>query len=155
MGDFQGMAFWHWWIAALALAGAEALMPGAVLIWLGAAAAVVGALLLAMPELEWRFQLLAFSAVSIVAVTGWRLFARRRGGKSAHFGLNRRAEQYLGRQVILETAIAQGRGRAYVGDTLWSVSGPDLPAGATVRVVGSDGIVLLVTPSETGASTNG
>jgi membrane protein implicated in regulation of membrane protease activity len=33
-----------------------------------------------------------------------------------------------------------------IADTTWQVTGPDLPAGSAVRVVGSDGIVLSVEP---------
>jgi hypothetical protein len=32
-----------------------------------------------------------------------------------------------------------------VGDTVWKVKGPDLPAGARVRVVDVEGAVLVVT----------
>ncbi len=34
-----------------------------------------------------------------------------------------------------------------VGDSVWLVSGPDLPAGAPVRVTGQDGVLLLVEPA--------
>ncbi|MFD0936463.1 NfeD family protein, partial [Methylobacterium trifolii] len=37
-----------------------------------------------------------------------------------------------------------GAGRIRFDDTLWRVSGPDLPAGARVRVTGMAGTVLTV-----------
>ncbi|MEO0810690.1 MAG: NfeD family protein [Pseudomonadota bacterium] len=37
-----------------------------------------------------------------------------------------------------------GRGRARVADGLWSVEGPDTPAGVKVKIVGVKGTVLLV-----------
>jgi hypothetical protein len=58
--------------------------------------------------------------------------------------LNRRAEQYIGRRFVLETAIVNGQGKARVGDSLWLVDGPDLPTGAAIEVVGVDGSTLKV-----------
>lgn len=49
--------------------------------------------------------------------------------------LNKRAAQYVGRVLVLTDSIENGRGRAKVGDGVWSVSAvEDMPAGARVRV---------------------
>ena len=45
---------------------------------------------------------------------------------------------------MLEKPIAEGRGRIRLDDTTWTVSGPDLPAGARVKVIGSSGGQLTV-----------
>ncbi len=66
--------FWHWWVAALALIIVEALAPGAIFLWLGVSAAVVGAILLAAPELAWEYQVLIFAVLSVGAVIGWRAY---------------------------------------------------------------------------------
>ncbi len=58
--------------------------------------------------------------------------------------LNLRASQLVGRVVRLEEAIEHGRGKARVGDTLWTVEGPDAPAGARVRITATQGTVLKV-----------
>ena len=136
--------FWHWWVLAVLLAALETVVPGAALIWLGGAAALVGMVLLAFPGLSWEGQLLLFAALSIVAVLAGRAVYRRTGLSATPNRLNRRAEQYIGTLHTLETAIVNGRGRAQVGDATWSVEGPDLPAGTTVRVVAVDGVVLKV-----------
>jgi inner membrane protein len=60
--------------------------------------------------------------------------------------LNRRAESYVRRMFTLDGAIVDGRGRVRVDDTVWLVAGPDLPAGARVRVTGTDNTLLLVEP---------
>ena len=46
----------------------------------------------------------------------------------------------------LERAIVQGRGRVQIADAYWDVNGPDLPAGTQVRIVGADGMTLVVEP---------
>jgi inner membrane protein len=58
--------------------------------------------------------------------------------------LNRRGEQLVGLVVRVEEAIEHGRGKVRVGDTLWSVEGPDAPAGAQVRIVSAHGTLLCV-----------
>ena len=58
--------------------------------------------------------------------------------------LNRRGEQLVGLIVVVEDAIEHGRGRVRVGDTLWSVEGTDMPAGAKVRIVSARGTLLCV-----------
>jgi len=35
-----------------------------------------------------------------------------------------------------------------IGDTLWRVAGPDLPAGRRIRIVGHEGPVLRVVEAE-------
>jgi membrane protein implicated in regulation of membrane protease activity len=58
--------------------------------------------------------------------------------------LNARGTKHIGRVAVLNKAIEAGRGRVCLSDSWWSVEGPDLPAGARVRVVGVRGAVLLV-----------
>jgi len=137
------LAWWHWWIAAAVLGAVETLHPGAVAIWFAAGAAVVGALLLVVP-LPWQLQLVLFGALSLAALYLWRRY-RGGGPESAELPrLNRRGAQYVGQQCTLIEPISGGYGRARVGDTVWKVSGPDLPAGASVRITGADGTVLTV-----------
>lgn len=136
--------FWYWWVAAVLLGVAEILAPATIFIWPAGAAALVGCGLLLWPEMDWRFQLLTFSLLSIGSVVGARVLAPRENPEPDTLHLNRRAEQYVGTLHTLETAIVNGRGRAHVGDSHWTVEGPDLPAGSVVRVVGTDGVMLKV-----------
>lgn len=137
--------FWYWLVLAAALAGLEMVAPGAVLIWLGAAAAVVGTVLWLVPELTWQGQVLLFAGLSIAFVFGGRRVFGRGEGAEPHPTLNRRANQYVGTIHALATPLVNGRGRVQVGDTQWTAEGVEnLPAGTRVRVVGADGVVLKV-----------
>jgi membrane protein implicated in regulation of membrane protease activity len=91
--------------------------------------------------------MLVFASLAIAALVLARPLLRRLPGLSDRSTLNRRGDQYIGRLVVLESPIINGRGRAFVGDTLWSVEGGDQPAGATVRVTGANGATLLVEKS--------
>jgi hypothetical protein len=58
--------------------------------------------------------------------------------------LNIRGQQYIGRSLVVEQAIQNGRGKVRVGDSLWAAEGPDTPAGARVTVTAARGTVLVV-----------
>lgn len=138
-----------WWIAAFVLIAAEMLLPGFFLLWIGLAAAGVGALLLLSPALSLPLQIAVFAVLSVIAcVACWRFSRRGVDSASRSPTLNRRAEQLIGQCYVLDSAIQNGRGKARVGDSLWLVEGPDLPAGAQVSVVSVDGATLYVQPAE-------
>jgi inner membrane protein len=140
--------FWHWWVAAVALIVIEALAPGAIFLWLGVSAAVVGVVLLLAPDLTWEYQVLIFAVLSVGAVVGWRIFHKSHPTKTDLPTLNRRGEQYIGRKLTLDEAIVNNVGKVKLDDTSWKVEGNDLPAGARIEVVGVDGVVLKVAAAE-------
>ena len=55
-----------------------------------------------------------------------------------------RSQGYKGRIVTVSEAFRDGEGRVLVGDSPWLASGPDLPLGATAKIVGADGSRLVV-----------
>lgn len=134
-----------WWLLALALIGAELLAPGYFLLWIGVAAAALGAVLLFLPTLSVLAQAVLFAGFSLSSCYAyWRIVRRVSTVASDQPLLNRRAEQYVGHRFPLETAIENGLGKVRVGDSLWRVEGPDLPAGSVVEVIGVDGATLRV-----------
>lgn len=139
------MSFMHlWWIAALVLITAEIVLPGFFLLWIGLAAAGVGGLLLLFPDMNLLGQVVIFVVLAFAACLGYWRLARRSLRADPASTLNRRAEQLIGQRYVLDTAIENGRGKARVGDSLWLVAGPDLPAGARICVIGVDGSTLQV-----------
>lgn len=125
-----------WAVLAIGLVALETLVPGAALIWLGLAAGLMLVLVVFVPDLPifWQAVLFIGSAFAIVGLYWTRL--RNTGITSDQPLLNRRGEQLVGQIHTLEMAIENGRGRLRIGDAYWQVDGPDLPAGARVRVVG-------------------
>jgi membrane protein implicated in regulation of membrane protease activity len=147
--------FWAWFILAVVLASIELLAPTFFFLWLGAAAAVTGIVVLVFPTLGWQSELVIFAVLAMVGVWAWRTFVRRRPRESDDPTLNRRGQQYVGRVVTLVEPIVNGVGAARVGDTIWRVAGPDVPSGRPVRVVGVRGTVLQVEPAAEGAPAAG
>lgn len=149
----QSLAFlsafapWIWVLLAFVLFGIEAIMPGIYALWFAAAALVVGAAMFVLGvELPFWLQMLSFVGLAVAAVAATK--GLDRGGEQARDGheLNDRGQQVVGRTVVVDDAIANGRGRVRVGDTTWQVTGPDCPRGAAVKIIASDGLVLRVEP---------
>jgi membrane protein implicated in regulation of membrane protease activity len=133
-----------WAIAALLLMAAEVLLPEIFLLWLGIAAAAVFFLVWAFPGLPPLWQAVAFVLLSFVSIFVYVKFVRGRGAPPDQPMLNKRGEQLIGRVLPLHEAIVNGLGRVKFGDALWTVEGPDMPAGTSVRVVGSTSMTLKV-----------
>ena len=136
--------FWHWWIAAIALVGFEMMVPGTYLVWLGAAAGIVGLAMVVAPGLDWQIQFAIFAVLSVASVVGARAWIKAHPQESDQPALNLRGRQYIGRTYTLVEPIENGSGRLKVDDTIWRVRGEDAPAGTKVRVTGIDGTVLEV-----------
>ena len=133
-----------WAVLALVLFAAEAMAPGAFMLWLGLAAAAVFLGVLLVPGMPVLAQVAAFVVLSFVSIQVYRRWFRGREPASDQPALNRRAAALVGRVVPLQAAIVNGRGRVQIADAYWDVAGPELPAGTQVRVTGADGMTLQV-----------
>jgi len=140
---FWNLGVWNWFVVAVVLATLESFVPGVHFVWFGVAAVIVGALSLIV-DIPWEWQLIAFAIISCITVFFARRYASPEVAASDEPDLNARALQYVGRVVTVEQAIAGGRGKVRVGDTVWNAQGSDAPAGAQVRVTGTDGNCLVV-----------
>jgi membrane protein implicated in regulation of membrane protease activity len=141
----QNLHWWHWWILAAVLAAIETFLPGVLAIWFGVAALIVGALLLIVP-VPWQLQLVLFGVLGVVAMLLWRRFRSPESPESEQPPLNQRGQHYIGQVYTLVEPIQSGSGKIQVGDSVWLAQGSDAPAGARVRVVSVDGVVLRVEP---------
>ncbi|MBL4721410.1 MAG: NfeD family protein [Alphaproteobacteria bacterium] len=137
---------WGWGIFGIFLVVLEIFAPGAVFLWMGIAAFIVGLGVFIWPEIEWRYQLLLFAALSVASVFVARRYLRSNPIQTDRPTLNRRGTQYIDRIFTLGTPIVDGRGNLHVDDTMWKIQGPELDAGVKVRVTGVDGVMLTVEP---------
>ncbi|ESW93341.1 NfeD family protein [Mesorhizobium sp. M1148] len=131
---------WNWMVLGFVLLVMEVIAPGIFMLWIGIAALVIGVISLLVWDASfwaWEVQVLAFLALSLVSALAGKKLVGGRNTPSDQPLLNRRGAQLVGRMATLAEPIKDGRGRIKLGDTLWRVSGPDLPAGTQVRVVSS------------------
>jgi membrane protein implicated in regulation of membrane protease activity len=142
------LVFWHWWTLGVLLLIVELLAPGMFFIWMGESAFVVGAILWLVPTLDTEYQVMLFSALSLLSILVFRRFLKWRPIISDHPLLNQRTAQYVGRVFTLEEPIVNGRGKIRVDDSSWRVEGEDCAAGARVRVIDAEGVILKVERTE-------
>lgn len=134
-----------WAVVALLLFAAEAMAPGAFMLWLGIAAVVVFLGVLLVPvDIPILVQVAAFIVLSFVSIQVYRKWFRKFEPQSDRPHLNQRANSLVGHVTMLEQAIVNGHGRVQIADAFWEVQGPDLAAGTSVRVIAVDGMTLKV-----------
>lgn len=115
-----------------------------VLPWVGIALALAGGLTIAR-GIAGGWLLLGIGLAALVLdIVIDLIWAHPSVSRSDEPDLNRRAAQIEGRTCEVVEAIRTGRGKVRIGDSVWVAEGPDHPAGATVRIVGSRGTVLIV-----------
>jgi len=134
---------WSWLVIGFVLLALELVLPGGVFLWLGVSA-IVTSLVRFLTVVDWPVQVGIFGVLSVVSIALWLRFVRSGSGPSDRPLLNRRAERHVGEEIVLAEPISGGFGRVPIGDTVWRVAGPDLPAGRRIRIVGHDGPVLKV-----------
>lgn len=143
---FPFLGPWLWFVVAGILLLLELLSPGVFFLWLGIAAALTG-VADNIQNLPWQGELLLFALMSVVAVAVGRRFYRGPAVEPEDNPyLNRRQLGYVGRSFTLKDPIVDGRGKLTIEDTVWEVEGPDLEAGARVKVTAVRNMSLIVAP---------
>lgn len=140
---FAGFGPWNWFIFGVLLFTLEMVVPGVHFLWFGVAAFAAGGFAI-LTGVAWPWQLVAFGMFAVAAVFWVRRYVQPDVARSDQPDLNARGQQYVGRSVLVEEPILNGRGKVRVGDTIWSAEGPDAAAGTRVTVLGARGIVLIV-----------
>ena len=133
-----------WAAFALVLIAAEVLAPGAFMLWMGLAAGVVFLAVWLLTGIPLLAQVAGFVVLSFISIQVNRTWFRKREPDSDQPALNKRTAALVGRVVLLDRAIVNGRGRVQIADAYWDVTGPDLPAGAELRIIGGDAMSLQV-----------
>lgn len=134
---------WLWFVLAVVLFVLETIVPGIHFLWFGVSAGIVG-LLSVLVTMPWQWQVILFALISVATVFLVRRFAGPDRAKSDEPVLNVRGAQYIGRRVIVEEEIKNGRGKVRVSDTIWAAQGEDAAKGTEVEVTGVNGTVLVV-----------
>ncbi len=142
------LVFWHWWALAAVLLVFEMMLPGVVFMFLAIGAAVAGAAVLVAGDLSLELQLAIFAVVSVASAVGLRRTLRRLQGRDTPPNtLNARGDSLVGKTIVLDAPILNGRARVKLGDGSWTVTGPDMVVGARVRVTAVNGTELSVVPA--------
>ena len=96
------------------------------------------------PQMQILVQVLIFAVLSVITVVMYKSYQKINPHVTDEPALNRRGEQYIGRNFTLREPIVNGEGKIKVDDTTWKVASMDMSAGMTVRVVAVEGSTLKV-----------
>lgn len=136
---------WTWFVIALVLLGLEMAAPGIVFLWMAIAAAIVGGVVLFLPDLGWENQFIIFSVLSLVSVFAGRSFLKKNPIETDDTTLNMRGHQYVGHTYNLIQNMENGKGKVRIGDSNWSVEGDfDAKENDKVKVIGVNVTILTV-----------
>ena len=140
----EQLDYWHWWVIGIVLIMLELFLPGAFFLWMGIAAALVGIILLIAPDMTWQSQFIIFAIVSVVSIAVWRIYLNKHPIATDKPTLNRRGEQYVGREFTLAEPVVNGVGKLKVDDTMWKIEGDDCESGTKIKIIEADGAVLKI-----------
>ena len=131
-----------WGIAGLALCGAEMLLPGVFLLWIGLAAIGVSAATALFP-LGWPGQIAAFVALALALIAFAAARIRARPNRDP---VNAPAAGLIG-ATCTAVDFRAGEGRVQLRDGTWQarIAGGGNPVpGDIMRVVALEGTILVV-----------
>ncbi|WP_110457039.1 NfeD family protein [Shewanella algidipiscicola] len=139
-----------WIVIGIVLMLAEIVLPGGIVILLGAACLVVaGALAVGWVEGLVQALTLWFIA-SMVLLLGFRHVTQKLVGGDSHIDNTDEEMDLYNQTAIVKTVIgpAQIRGRVEFQGSEWPAlgDGSEIPVGATVRVICRENIALVVEP---------
>jgi inner membrane protein len=141
------VVFWYWWALAAPIARNRNTTPGSSISHTSKSAAAAGLMLLVVSGASLEIQLVVFAIVAVVSAVALRPYLKSLQNKTAGSTLNARSEALVGKVFVLDQPILAGRGRVKLGDGSWIVTGPDMVAGAKVRVASVSGTELRVEPA--------
>ena len=126
--------FWNWLILTGIFLLAEVLTVSFFFLFWGLAAAALVVITLAVPTLDWRWQSAIFAVLSLVAILLWRQVARRWQANTN----DTPAGLWIERGKTLDTPIENGYGKLKIGDSLWTITGDNLPAGTDIIITAAE-----------------
>jgi len=140
--------WWHWVVLGIVLMLLELAVPAFFLMWFGLGAVVVGLLMLVFPDLSMAYQVIAWTASSMLFVWLWfkvfksNIFKTRAGLSRGTFigevGLvTKDIRPYEKGQIRFQKPI--------LGNEVWeSIADEEIKAGERVKVLEVEGSVLRV-----------
>jgi membrane protein implicated in regulation of membrane protease activity len=146
------LLYWHWIVAGIILILLEIPLPSFTTLWLGAAAIIVGLLMLAFPEMNFTAQVLAWTVLSVLMTWAWFKYLRPLSTDKTMAGLSREAIiGQVGQVIQVPNDDRRGVLRfpaPVLGEDEWQfITQDELRMGDRVRVTDLSGNSLIVQKS--------
>lgn len=135
----MNMAAWHWMSVGVAFLCFELMFPGIFMLWFGISGLVTAGLVYLF-GFSGAFAIVIFLIIG-VAVS---MFGHKYQNKEPKFLVNNVKNMMIGKIITLPDPLQNGQVRVKIGDGHWTLTGPDLPIGAKVKVIEVSGNSLVV-----------
>lgn len=140
---------WHWIVFGIVLMISEIFFATFFILWFGAAAVIVGALMYLVPELSMTWQVLLWTVFSSVFALGWFKYLKPLSVDKTKAGLSREAiVGEVGQVLVVPMGEKRGKLRfpaPVLGADEWLIiSQDDLQTGDRVSVIDVSGNALIV-----------
>lgn len=137
----------RWLILGAVLLVLEVITNTTYVLWVAAAALIVGLLAFILP-IGWPIQFALFFALSLMLLVAGHKYFRPNMMDQEDSGLNDRAKSMIGMRVKAAADFETGQGRVQVGDTQWraTMEHGNASAGDELKVASVKGTTLIVVP---------
>jgi len=143
--------FYNWLVLGILFLIIEVATFTLLFLWLAIAALIMAAINFFFPTMAFTWQLITFSALSVISATLWYVNTSGKQDKAGDKRMNNRALRYIGRSAVLAEPIVHGRGKIQLEDSFWRVEcDEDLPAGQSVVIYDAIGVILHVKSADAG-----
>lgn len=146
--EIMEILWWHWVVLGIVLMLLELAVPAFFLMWFGLGAVIVGLLMLVFPEMSMAYQVIAWTASSMLFVWAWFKVFKPHMHKT-RAGLSRGT--FIGEVGVVTRDIRpyeKGQIRfqkPILGDEVWeSIADEEIKAGERVMVLEVEGNTLKV-----------
>ena len=141
------MEYYYWILTSLCFFILEVIAPIAYFLWI-AVASIAISIVVYLLDIGIIHQAILFSLlVPLITILG-RIFCPINIHDHHVKNINNKLDQMIGKKFTTEEAIVKGRLQMKIGETIWLLKGPDLPAGTEVEVVDIDNNFLIVKPCQ-------
>jgi hypothetical protein len=148
LGGAVEILWWHWIVLGIFLMLAELAVPAFFLIWFGAAAVVVGCAVAVFPAFPFAYQVIAWTAGSVVLIWFWfKVF--KPGSHKTRVGMS--AGAAIGEiALVIRDIRPYDKGqirfqKPILGDDTWeSIADEEIKVGERVKVLNVEGNILKV-----------
>mgnify|MGYP003573904887 CR=1 FL=1 len=142
--------YWHWIVFGVALMLSEIMLTTFFILWFGAAAIVIGLLMLAFPEIPLEMQILLWTILSSSAAWAWFKYIKPLSIDKTKAGLSRESiVDEVGQIISVPNGEKRGKLRfpaPVLGSDEWEIiSSDELTIGDRARVKDVSGNTLVVT----------
>lgn len=146
------VAYWHWIVLGVALMVSEIFLATFFILWFGAAAVIVGVVLLLAPELSLTAQVFIWTVLSTLLALGWFKYLKPLSVDRTMAGLSREAIiGQIGQVLSVPQEGTRGKLRfpaPILGTDEWLfISQDELAIGDRVSVIDISGNSLIVNKS--------